>query len=197
MIYDYIKDVIKPEGFEKKNLNKLYKAIARIFDVVINDSNEVINNFYSFFANEQNLEKQRISCGVFKLKNENIEIIRDRLVNLFKYFEALGFKWFFINFMELTFKDRYSYIEIPNQSWYLGFKILGVDTFLFSIRGFRVYIDDLTQKEKEYIENILDIILEADIEYFVLDGKKINLTLGWRLGQHILGVNTFLGHNGI
>jgi len=195
--YNFLNDIVKPEGFEKENINKIYRAIASVFDIVSNDYKTTVNNYFAFIADEESLEKHRVSADVIKFPVDSDDEVRKRVSGLFEYYSQLGEKNFLISYLEAFFKDRYSFIEVPKNSWYMGFKQLGFDTYLYSIRGFRIYIDDITEQEKKTLGTFLHISLETDIEYKIFMRNQIITQLGWRIGSGILGIDTYLLHGGI
>ena len=191
-VYDYIENAIKPEGFSKPNYNKLYKAIAKVYDNILDDVKNTIYNFFPLLSDEETLEKHRIAFNIPKYLNEEENETRERIANAFNYLEKLAFKSLLNEYLDAYFENRYTYKETKTTSWRLNLHNLGVDTYLFSIAGFRIYIDNITSSKKAMLSNFLDMFLEADVEYKIFDRTTFDVMVDWMIGENILSINTFL-----
>jgi hypothetical protein len=193
---DEIKDNVSRNDFKKKNYFKIFSLFAKIFDQVLVDIKITTFNFHPFLCDFKTLKKHRKALFIPQYPLDTEDVLRERVSTAADYLENIGNKGPLVEYLEAVFKNRYSYIELPRGSWRLGFSRLGENTYLFSIRGFRLYIDDLTASEKQMVEAFLDDFLEKDIEFYVFERNNFGSQPGWRLGQGILGVNTYFCHDG-
>lgn len=190
----YIFDVLKPDGIQKENTKKLYNAIVRVFDIIESDVLRSFNGFSPFLAEDELVDKHREALGIMKFPIDNYAGLRERVGNGFRFLQQIGEKGLFDAYLEANFAGRYEYIELPKQSWRMGFAQLGINTSLYSIAGLRLYVDDLTDDERSGLSEFLDGFLDADVEFKIFERKNWGNRPGWKLGysQSHLGVDTFL-----
>ena len=191
-VYDYLENGVKPESFYKPNYNKLYKAIGVVYDHILEDVKNTIYNFFPLLSDVETLEKHRITFNIPKYLGDDENETRERIANAFLYLERLAFKSLLDEYLDAYFENRYTYKETKTISWRIAVHNLGVNSYLFSISGFRVFVDHITEEEKSMLSDFLNMFLEADVEYKIFDRTTFDIRTEWAIGENILGINTFL-----
>lgn len=166
---DYVKNNVKEKDLKKKNHLKIFNIFSDTFTIVKNDIIRVFHNFFPFLSDYEILKKHCNALFVPEYSIDTHESLRHRCALAIDYLSLLGTRGLLIEYLDIFFHDRYSILETPRMGWQLGFRTLGIDTFLWGNRGFRIYITNLTASEKKKTEEFLDNFLEADIEFYVLN----------------------------
>jgi len=167
-MFDYIESVIKPDRFKKPNHLKLFKFIARVFEIFKNDCIQTIFNFFPFLSDKESLEKHRVSFFIPQYNIDTEKSIRDRVSMPFFYLERIGEKKSLDVFLDIFFKDRYRYIEFPRQIWRIDFNQIGIDSIFGDVASIYLYIKNLTIEEYQQIYDFLDNFLDPDIIFSII-----------------------------
>lgn len=163
---DFIKK-LNPPGFKSPNRFKIYKIIARVFDVVKADLNTVFRSFFPFLSSSEKLHEHGKALLIQKFIFDTEETYRERVATASFFVDRQGMRSQLQEVLELIVPGRFWVNEYPRHGFTVGHSKIGHDAIGGGLRIF-VKVKDLTQLEEQMIYEYLDLTIDPDIEISVL-----------------------------
>lgn len=160
----------------RPNLGKLYRFLARLFALVVNDARLVFRGFFPGLGNRSTMERHAAALFLPPATGESDEHMRMRLTSASFYLRYLGTRMALRTFLDTSFKGRYRIVELPKDAFTVGIDPadprpaaqpgtpIGTGIIMRG-EGLYIYVRGLTADESTAIAGYLEFNIPPDAGY--------------------------------
>lgn len=193
--YEYFKDILAVPLLEDEKIQIIYEVVSEQLDEFMDVLVEVKKEFFISLAdyNFSNLAKER---GITKLKYEDEDSFKNRAVYALLFYRSSSTKEGLEAILKLCTTKTFTLTESYKGAWIFGKSRFGINTYAYSSESANTIILEffqmLTDEEKTYITQILDLYKPAHVAVYIKEPLEENQKV-WLLGERSFGLTTYIG----